>query len=619
MSYTKHTWVSGDILTAAQMNEISEELETTQQNIPTKLASPHPVTFTGGATGTYDGSQAVTINIPKAGTGPQGEPGTSVSISSVSESTADGGSNVVTFSDGTTLIIKNGSKGSQGPEGKAGEAGTRGDKGDKGDKGDTGAQGPKGDKGDKGDPGDTGPQGPKGDKGGVPDPPDYWISTLDAGVKAINNALCSAGSSKSAFLFYSDAHWSDGSRMAPRLLNYLYEHTGMTKTIFGGDIVATEGDDYTSMAYLWTWRSQVKRLSNHHSVVGNHDDGNIINNRFSREYVYGYLLAPEETADVVRGDDGFYYYIDVPTEKTRYLYLDTAYEDAASLSTGQKDFITQALKSTLDGWHIVVVAHIWYGPDYDQYDVRPIPIYGMSDTAKSVAQILDDYNARTGDFSGSNAKVEFCIGGHVHRDYTNTTDGGIPIIIVETDSQNIRGSFTYNAGTTSESSVNGVIADYNNNILHIVRVGRGDSFDVDLASGASTPIEPSPEEPTYTNVLDAVGYTSGYRINSRGTTTAMDGRYTTGFIKCDASDKVYFKNVDADLDESYGTMVAHYASDNESSFISGKAYPINPPDGTWTDGVLISYRHYIETCEYVRFTLLRIDGGSIITVNEPIE
>ena len=43
-----------------------------------------------------------------------------VTIESVSESSADGGSNVVTFSDGKTLIIKNGSKGSTGAQGEKG-------------------------------------------------------------------------------------------------------------------------------------------------------------------------------------------------------------------------------------------------------------------------------------------------------------------------------------------------------------------------------------------------------------------------------------------------------------------------------------------------------------------
>jgi hypothetical protein len=60
---------------------------------------------------------------------------------------------VVTFSDGKTITIKNGSKGA---------------------KGDTGADGAKGEKGDKGDTGATGPQGPKGDTG-----PAYTLTTAD--------------------------------------------------------------------------------------------------------------------------------------------------------------------------------------------------------------------------------------------------------------------------------------------------------------------------------------------------------------------------------------------------------------------------------------------------------
>ncbi|MBR2715466.1 MAG: collagen-like protein, partial [Ruminococcus sp.] len=61
--------------------------------------------------------------------GDDGNDGTSISIDNINESADDDGNNIITFSDGNTLSIKNGSKGSQG------------EKGEKGDKGDTGAQG----------------------------------------------------------------------------------------------------------------------------------------------------------------------------------------------------------------------------------------------------------------------------------------------------------------------------------------------------------------------------------------------------------------------------------------------------------------------------------------------
>ena len=58
------------------------------------------------------GTKTATIN--DGADGSNGSNGTSVTVKSVSESTADGGSNVVTFSDGKTLTVKNGSKGSKG-------------------------------------------------------------------------------------------------------------------------------------------------------------------------------------------------------------------------------------------------------------------------------------------------------------------------------------------------------------------------------------------------------------------------------------------------------------------------------------------------------------------------
>ena len=68
-----------------------------------------------------NGTKTATVNDGADGVngkdGEKGTDGTSVTVASVSESGADGGSNVVTFSDGKTLTVKNGTKGSKGDEG----------------------------------------------------------------------------------------------------------------------------------------------------------------------------------------------------------------------------------------------------------------------------------------------------------------------------------------------------------------------------------------------------------------------------------------------------------------------------------------------------------------------
>ena len=61
--------------------------------------------------------------------------------SQTTTSTTDGGVNVYTFSDGSTISVKNGSKGSTGPQGPKGATGPQGPQGPKGD---TGATGPAG-------------------------------------------------------------------------------------------------------------------------------------------------------------------------------------------------------------------------------------------------------------------------------------------------------------------------------------------------------------------------------------------------------------------------------------------------------------------------------------------
>lgn len=322
---------------------------------------------------------------------------------------------------------------------------------------------------------------------GGPPLPGYWQGHLDVKVPIIRSAMQAVGRNKSAFLFYSDSHW-DGSgncKNSPALLKYLVRHTPITKVIFGGDIVSTESTTDSEMSYLYdSWRSAIRELPYHHSVVGNHDDGNATNNLFSPDYVYAFLLAPEESHDRVDGD-GFYYYIDEPCEKTRYLYLDTAYQDAYSLSEGQARFIVGSLKTVPEGWHIVVIGHAWFDQDYSNYPaVVPSTLTG---TTTKVITLLSAYNNRESgtldavsyDFTGAGGKVEFCIGGHLHNDY-DTFESGIPVILCEADTMHNRNGSISTAGTVTEQAVTAVIADYKNGCVRLIRVGRGEDRAVSL-------------------------------------------------------------------------------------------------------------------------------------------
>lgn len=319
--------------------------------------------------------------------------------------------------------------------------------------------------------------------------PDYWQSELETKADAIQQAMEKAGRNKSAFLWYTDAHWVNGnSKMSPKLLNYLYMNTPMNKVNFGGDII---GDTLLAtrneMKYLYEWRKAIKDLPNHHSIFGNHDMFNLDSVDYEDDnYRYSFLLAPEETSDMVFGD-GNYYYIDNPAEKTRYLYIAYMSTDQNAM-LAQGTFIVDAIKSVPEGWHIVAIAHRWW-----QYSSSSTPTTGsIPNYEKDILSVFDAYNARatrsgsnyfaTQDFTQAKGKVEFCIGGHIHVDYDIKSEGGIPIIITTADAnQNRVPNSTVDSGTVgtiTEAAVFGIIADYNdvnNTKITVVGVGRGTS------------------------------------------------------------------------------------------------------------------------------------------------
>lgn len=318
------------------------------------------------------------------------------------------------------------------------------------------------------------------------DVPTYWLEELETKADVIQVAMESAGWNKSSFLYYTDAHWTAGnSKKSPLLLKYLFVNTSMNKTKFGGDII---GDPPTlthdNIKHVYDeWRALIKDL-NQDSVLGNHDNFHKGRNDADvAKIVYSFLLAPEEKPNRVMGGD-FYYYVDEPCEKTRYLHLDSG---RYSLSDEETEFIIETLKSTPDGWHIVVISHIWF-----QYTAVSEPSVGSITTYMQRAlDLFDAYNARQSgsitmvstsksyDFTSCGGKVEFCMGGHIHIDLDLYSNGGIPVILTASDvNQERSGNETEDSGTLgtiTESAVYGIVADYDNNKISVIGVGRGTS------------------------------------------------------------------------------------------------------------------------------------------------
>lgn len=464
--------------------------------------------------------------------------------------------------------------------------------------------------------------------------PGYWQTHLDERVENIRAAFESAGRNKSAFLWYHDAHWPDNSKMAPLLLRYLMEHTAMRKVNFGGDIVNTEEassrDDWD---YIYEWRDMVKALPNHHSVRGNHDDD--IPGLNTDKAIYAYLMAAEETQDIVRGGD-FYYYIDDVNEKTRYLYLDT-HMCTTLTNVGEPSaarFIVDALSNTQEGWHIVPIAHIWFL--YDDYNV---PTVGqIPDYCQQLFTIFDAYNARSSgtvavagdtisyDFTSSVGKIEFCIGGHTHVDMDFTTDGGIPVILTEADCYEFRSGYNPTAGTITEASVDAIVADYDAKKVSVIRIGRGSSREVSLVQQAG-----------YTNILDTVGWVDNKRLSQSGgySESTQDGVSLTGYIPIKKGDVLRFANMTITYTFATGyDQHLYFFNSNKVGYYHGHISDLDGDVGIitsvgetdsggtthWTqitfNGGTYSGTEFVDG--YIRINAVKIDSTSIITINEEI-
>lgn len=469
--------------------------------------------------------------------------------------------------------------------------------------------------------------------------PDYWKNYLVNKADEINTALNAAGENKSAFLWYTDAHWLSNYGKSPMLLKYLSKNTGMTKTFFGGDIAVNKSGE---IEVLQTWKELVKDVPNHYSVIGNHD--NQVSELPTAAECADFFIP--RTGDMAMGTDAtngkMYYYIDNHIEKTRYICLSTGrmwtYADELT-------WCIDVLNNTPDGWHIVVVSHLWLNNDYDNGGIITTP----ERYTQVYLDLFDAYNYRESGttemhsvayaFTNSKGKIEFVIGGHVHQDYDFTTAKGIPVILTECDAWQERDDVSVaTQGTTTENCIYAVVANYASKTVKIINVGRGD-----------TRIKSIPDVVTYTNqlskslTLDGTGIfgvdyngdgtPDGYKRDTRTSSsgdTGATGWCVTGLIPAKVGDIIRFANMEYyDMSGDGGstprtTFFVYDASFNKLGNASHS--PANPPEAGFKavygeNGDVIQLTvptNWSSATAYIRICCGDLNGDSVITVNEEI-
>lgn len=314
--------------------------------------------------------------------------------------------------------------------------------------------------------------------------PVYYQALTSDKADEVNEYLATTSENTAVYLYWTDAHWNRNYENSYKIMQYMAQVTPVTHTVFGGDV---SNDEDPTADGINEWRALSLRLPNHHSTVGNHEftaphlaikD----NKEQSYENIYNFLLAPEFEQNGVTdslGENQLCYYVDMESEKTRYIYLKCSRGWNSTVTYEEFKWVVESLNSTPTGWHIVMVGHDWIrGTSYAQ------------DNSRAFGRLADAYNARAVgytdffsvayDFTNAGATVEYLIGGDNHADIEKAKSAGnIPVITTETDC--VRGEPTAIGGTASENCVNVVIADYDNDTIKIIRIGRDDDMNMAMA------------------------------------------------------------------------------------------------------------------------------------------
>lgn len=257
------------------------------------------------------GDKGDSIKGDKGDKGDTGSAGASVTVTNVTTSTADGGSNVVTFSDGKTLTVKNGSKGSIGK---------------------TAYQYAK-DGGYSGTETEFSKMLASGNSA-----PDYIVAEAE---KVVNAVQAVRTPRTLVFSAMSDMHIKDGSTETAHInsltslksaglgLKEIQKRIDLDFLALLGDSSYMSSNSYTAEQtkkdILLTKKTLDLNKDKEIWCVGNHDlcYGNGVDRMLTEDEVYSYVGANSEGIKPYDSIERCYGYLDFDNQKIRVIYLNT--------------------------------------------------------------------------------------------------------------------------------------------------------------------------------------------------------------------------------------------------------------------------------------------------------
>ena len=258
-----------------------------------------------------------------------------------------------------------------------------------------------------------------------------------------------------SFLVLTDTHGSRNSQHSQAIVRYLLEHTEVTSCFWLGDIFTNWADEEEYKTYSSQLLPYKDRI---YVTIGNHDRAEmLVYDANDVRMVYDDFL--KDKAGLLKGNpEDYYYYMDDPAKKLRYLVLNTSNETGSQhrMSTAELQWLRETgLKLPSKKWSVVILGH----EDIDTGTALPY----TSKNGDEITKLIQGCNGHVVGY--------FC--GHEHRDLQTRTAGGFVQTIITSDAV-MRGQNNRKLDSTTEAAVTIVSVNTKTGEVRFHRIGTPD-------------------------------------------------------------------------------------------------------------------------------------------------
>ena len=308
----------------------------------------------------------------------------------------------------------------------------------------------------------------------------YKNGYIDEKIKEINEQT--AVINGLSFPFVTDLHFFDNALQSKFIIKELLDNTSMSFSLCGGDFVQAYGNKAECDYALEKLREYYKTIGKNRffTVRGNHDftvrESSNSSNGYTAPIGYSYdaMIRPSEYDQSSIQAGKFYYYIDIPSQKTR-IYMLSSCDTQKQLSDywgveynvseEQINWLLEKVQEH-DNWHYIFVSHISADPDVSGYDISQKPLHDI------MLAIANKTAYKNVNFANSNNEVVCHIVGHNHIDASHM-DNNVLTISTTSDACYQDDGYQRSKGNITEQAIDVFTFNYDEKEIYAKRIGGG--------------------------------------------------------------------------------------------------------------------------------------------------